>query len=361
MSGNSAAKPWPRRCVALVALALAALAAAPGSGAAQRAADNALLRTYQPVLVFHPAEPFRPTKVQSFVEDSVLQRFVGTSPQQLPLDPFWVTVDEDPGPGNLPSGEPGAFYRLDQTACEADAALAGRDCYAEHWRAGAGGDATYARVVRSATHVVLQYWLFYYDNPLILPPTPFGAFWQSHEGDWELVNVILDANERPLEAAYSQHCTGERRSWANVEKSPLGSTHPVAYVGLGSHANFFGPGTGPFGAVPLEPTCVPPAVRDVLPLLPFLQVVDQVVDGRTVGAAAGPPGSGGEPLTIHRIEDAPWADFGGFWGEAEYFFTPIPLGPVPGGTAVPVGVAPRTPTHQNAWNTGVVLGWPKVD
>ncbi len=39
----------------------------------------------------------------------------------------------------------------------------------------------YGRVVRTDTRIVLQYWLFYYDNPLLLPPTPVGTFWQSHE------------------------------------------------------------------------------------------------------------------------------------------------------------------------------------
>ena len=178
--------------------------------------DSRLLSAYQPVLVFHPAELFRPTKVQSFVADSQLEQFTGTSTAQLPLDSFWRVVDADPEPGELPPAQPGAFYRLNQSSCEADAPLAGRDCYAAAWNDGSGGAAVYGRVVRTETRVVLQYWLFYYDNPLLLSPTPFGTFWQSHEGDWELVNVVLDSDEQPLEAAYSQHCGGQRLSWANV-------------------------------------------------------------------------------------------------------------------------------------------------
>jgi hypothetical protein len=62
--------------------------------------------------------------------------------------------------------------------------------------------------------------------------------------------------------------------------------------------------------------------------------------------------------TIHRIEGEPWADFGGRWCESEYLFTPIALGPVPAGTAVPIGLGPPTPASQRQWNPETVLGWP---
>jgi hypothetical protein len=336
----------------LLALTWAQVAAAEGTPEAE------LLKRHQPVLVFHPDEPFRPTKVQSFIADSELEQFIGSNPQQLVLDPFWTAIDPDPEPGDLAALAPGAFYRLDQIACDADAPFAGARCYAQAWADGSGGTAVYGRVARTATRIVLQYWLFYYDNPLLLPPTPVGTFWQSHEGDWEVVNVILDTGEQPLEAAYSQHCSGQRTAWADVEKSRDGSTHPVAYIALGSHANYFAPGTGSLGAIPINPACIPPSVAAFLPFLPFLQVADQVLDGSGVGAIAGPPGSGADAASIHRIEDAPWSTFVGRWGESEYFFTPIALGPVPAGTAIPVGLAPASPPNQANWNVATVLNWP---
>ena len=242
--------------VAVAALVVLALAIA-GPGAAHRGtSDQQLLSMYQPVLVFHPGEKFRPAKVGTFVQDSELEKFVGSSPQQLPLDAFWSVVDADPDANELPPPTPGVFYRLDQTGCEADAALAGRDCYAAAAARDRRAD-IYGRAVRTGTRIVLQYWLFYYDNPLILPPTPVGTFWQSHEGDWELVNVVLDSDETPLEAAYSQHCSGQRKAWSGVTKSPSGSTHPVAYVALGSHANYFAPGAGSLGSIPINPACIP--------------------------------------------------------------------------------------------------------
>jgi hypothetical protein len=342
------------------ACVLAAFVGATGAAASNRTPEAQLLKRYQPVLVFHPDEPFRPTKVQSFVADSELEQFVGSSRQHLVLDAFWTVIDPHPEPGDLGALAPGGFYRLDQATCEADAPLGGLQCYAQAAGEGGGGTAVYGRVARTSDRIVLQYWLFYYHNPLLLPPTPVGTFWQSHEGDWEVVNIVLDAGGRPLEAAYSQHCSGRRLAWAQVEKRPAGSTHPVAYVALGSHANFFAPGAGPLGAVPIDPTCIPPSVAGALPSLPFLQVVDQVLDGSGAGAVAGPPGTGIERATIHRIKGKAWSRFGGFWGESEYFFTPIALGPVPAGTAVPIGVAPASPPRQRNWDVATVLAWPSA-
>lgn len=320
-----------KRIVIVAVAALAACLAWAGGAAAEP--DKELLKTYEPVLVFHPNEQLRPTKVQSFVADSELERFVGASQQQLPLDAYWTVVDPDPEPGELGSLAPGV-YRLDQVGCHAYAPLADAACYAAAWAEGSGGDAVYGRVVHTDTRIVLQYWLFYYDNPLLLPPTPFGTFWQSHEGDWELVNVILDASGKPQQAAYSQHCSGQRRVWDDVEVRD--GTHPVAYVALGSHANYFEPS----GLVPI--TCIPSFV----PPLAFLQIADQVVAGPTT------------KTSIHKIEGTEWSEFPGRWGESEYFFTPIALGPVPAGTALPFGLGPASPPFQANWNVNTVLGWP---
>jgi len=334
---------------------LGALAQAASSGAApERTPDPQLLTTYQPVLVFHPSELFRPTKVQAFVADSQLEQLTGLNPL---LDGSWTSVDPDPEPGELPPVTPGALYRLNQVGCEADAPLAGRDCYAAAWSEGSGGAAMYGRVARTADRIVLQYWLFYYDNPLILPPTPPPlpplTFWQSHEGDWEVVNVILGVDETPLEAAYSQHCSGQRKAWAAVAKRPAGSTHPLAYVALGSHANFFALGAGALGVIQINPTCIPFVPAQLQPF-----VVDQVVDGSASGAVIGPPGSGVVAAPIHEIEGKQWSVFGGRWGETEYFFTPIPIAPGVGPGAIPAGLAPASPALQSTWNPATILGWP---
>jgi hypothetical protein len=93
---------------ALAAVALLALVAIGGASSNRGTSDAQLLRTYQPVLVFHPAEQLRPTKAQSFVNDSELERFTGSSLDQLPFGAFWSVVDPDPDTSELPAPHPGA-------------------------------------------------------------------------------------------------------------------------------------------------------------------------------------------------------------------------------------------------------------
>ena len=50
------------------------------------------------------------------------------------------------------------------------------------------------------------------------------------------ITVALDANTNPIFAAYSQHCSGTVRAWSKVTRM---QTHPIDYVALGSHANYF--------------------------------------------------------------------------------------------------------------------------
>jgi hypothetical protein len=100
----------------------------------------------------------------------------------------------------------------------------------------------YARVHCAATtaglgdRMVLQYWLFYLYND----------FQNTHEGDWELVQVVLDGARRPLYAAYAQHNTYSWRSWDEVlidrrdtDGDSEAEEHPRVYVARGSHASYF--------------------------------------------------------------------------------------------------------------------------
>jgi hypothetical protein len=83
----------------------------------------------------------------------------------------------------------------------------------------------------------LQYWLFYYYNDYqLLGPLSGG----NHEGDWELVQIRLNAAEQPDQVVFSQHTDAESKAWKDAPKS--GST-PLVYVARGSHANYFGKGT----------------------------------------------------------------------------------------------------------------------
>jgi hypothetical protein len=103
---------------------------------------------------------------------------------------------------------------------------------------------------------------------------------------------------------------GQRKEWADVEKSPEGSGHPVVYVALGSL-----PGARALGTIPIPAAPIPPFVRTAMPSLSFLQVADEVLGRSAGGAIVGPPGSGEEPSTIDEIDRTAWSTFGRFWGD----------------------------------------------
>ena len=98
----------------------------------------------------------------------------------------------------------------------------------------AGPPTVYARRVPGGR--VIQYWLFYRDNPHDRGIVRTGR----HEGDWELVQVALDAERRPESVLASQHSGAEACPWSAVQRE---GTHPVVYVANGSHAGYFRPGT----------------------------------------------------------------------------------------------------------------------
>jgi hypothetical protein len=277
---------------ALLVFGSGASAAADPGGATP---DVRLLATYEPVMRFDPLEPFQPVKVQSFLTDAVLSD------------------------GNL-----------DQVGCSPAMPLGGLDCYAAAATTGGGGPTLYGHVVHEHGDIVLQYWAFYYDD-VYSYTYPAGDFiWQAHEGDWEVVSVVLGSDEQPLYVAYSQHCSGQRHAWAATTR--VDDTHPVVHVALGSHANYFTSGTHPINVACIPPAAVAILQRNRLPL-----PVDYAFDG---GATAGPPHSGGQVMPIEQIgEDGPsWLQFPGTWGEAQYFHAPVPIGTVALGTS-PVGPA----------------------
>jgi hypothetical protein len=81
----------------------------------------------------------------------------------------------------------------------------------------------------------LQYWLFFASNDQDRAILRSGR----HAGDWEMVQVRVDARGRPLEAVYSQHSGAERCSWDAVRQR---GGRPLVYAANGSHASYLRPG-----------------------------------------------------------------------------------------------------------------------
>jgi hypothetical protein len=96
------------------------------------------------------------------------------------------------------------------------------------------------RVSRDRGCRVLQYWFLYVYNDW----AAHGGY-NDHEGDWEVMYVFLDARDQPQHVAYSRHVRVPglyeplTAPWAEVEA--VEATHPVVYVGCGSHASYLRP------------------------------------------------------------------------------------------------------------------------
>ena len=314
-------------------LTVLSVAAAPAGAATP---DPVLLARYEPLTQFDPLETFAPTRVQSFIVDSELEQLVAPG--------SWAVVDTHAAPGDLPN-DASAMWRLNQRTCTPAMPLGGLACYAEAWQQGSGGPVVYGRVAHEGDRLVLQYWYFYYDDVYSYTYPPSDFIWQAHEGDWEVVNVVLTDEGQPLSVGYSEHCLGARRDWSDTPR--FDDTHPLVHVALGSHANYF-----TAGAHPIPTRCIPSAALAILQQ----QHLPLPVDYAFAGPLAGPPAAHATVVPIEQIgdHDPSWLAFPGFWGESQYFHAPAPIGTVAFGNS-PVG-----PAFQTVWRDplGTIASWP---
>ncbi len=311
----------------LATLALGAIAVVPVAGADNPAPSPPrlldLLGTYTPIFVMHPAERFRPASVDGYLLDSDLE-------QKDPATGVWTKID-----GPLPAGPSGADLRLNQRLCNASEGIAAIPCYAA--AAAAHKEIprrTYSAAFRRGDLTALQYWVFYpYDA--YSPTVPAGQIWQVHEGDWESVSVILTKQGTPLWVGLSRHSEGARRAWATVPKR---ETHPLVYVALGSHANYFDAGIQPF-----SPLWVPKQLIQIIRSLGVLPA-DHTGKGHVL-----------QPVPIHVNATTPtWMAFAGTWGDDQYLHARAGQAPVV------FGGGPRGPAFHEQWRHPIsdVMSWP---
>ncbi len=322
------------KVVTALTAALACLAAV--SSPAEAATSKQLLHRYQPVTVLDPLEQFAPTTMNTFVADSTLQQ--ETAPD------VWSVVNPDPTLADLPTT--GGSFRLDQSGCTPSGGLDAVACYRAAWAAHNAPSVVYARAVYRPRHVVLQYWYFYYDDLYSYDYPPDSLFWQAHEGDWEVVTVVLSRHgQQPQYVAYSQHCTGERRTWNATER--VGS-HPVDHVAIGSHANLLDAGTHP-----VAPSCIPPDALAILQANGLPAPVDRAGAGQVLGPSTV---DGVTPTAVRLVNRraTPWVGFAGTWGEDQVFHAPPPIG------TVTFLTSPASPASTALWKTplAVIGSWP---
>ena len=194
---------------------------------APKTEDQELAEKFAPVLYFHKDEIFRPQPIDVILNTARLRQDIK----------FWfdINVLNEVSTSDLVTYRD-ASYVLDvwygsKGASDYKNYSAHRAYYEAFLSPGAGGPPimVYAHIVRDEMQgkTTIQYWLFYYYND----------WFNKHEGDWELVQVMLDESGEPEWVVLSQHHGGTRRSWGNTQIED--NTHPVSFVALGSHANYF--------------------------------------------------------------------------------------------------------------------------
>jgi hypothetical protein len=292
--------PRPRLLVQLLAAAVAGLACAQPSVAAQSPAET-LAQRYSPVirLVAQPepcghGEAYEPTDVNVVLDNpGVALRGPWRPPNIVKVAP--TAKDLSRGlfeyhldfPGNALA--PGCTY----------------DAWSHAITKGSPPTA-YARVVRESSHpdeLALQYWFFYV----------FNDFNDKHEGDWEMIQLDFPAataahalETKPAEVGYSQHEGAESAHWGDQKLLLVDGTHPVVYPALGSHANYYGShlylGRSSAQGVGCDDTTGPS--RELRPSVAFV------------------PSDKAAYLRAY-----PWLGFIGHWGEQHSGFYNGPTGP----------------------------------
>jgi hypothetical protein len=184
---------------------------------------------------------------------------------------------------------------------------------------------------------LLHYWLFYAFDDW---HSAHRRLWQTHEGDWESITVGIGADNAALFAAYSEHCSGSVRPWKTV--TTRGGTHPVAYVALGSHANWFSSATENTGfSECIKGGLTGAAASKAARLVRLAQ--ERIVDRMGTAHPSGPLAMPGvTPLQLIKLAPATtaWARFPGRWGEGQILW----VGSKPRSlTTVTQGYGPGTP------------------
>ena len=297
-----------RRCTALrcltevLVVGIAVFAALPVAGAHASATpdqpsdvatspEDELLATYAPVIAVREqptdcesGEPYLPMSVEDLF----------AVPGLLLRGPDGDTVAE-PTLDDLADITPGDDWHIDVPGN----ALRPECSYERLYDDLAATPVTYGRVATDPDHpgtLVVQYWFLYIYND-----------WNDrHEGDWEMIQLVFDAEDaataletEPVRVMYAQHEGGELSDWNGGPLQRRAGTHPMVFVGEGSHASYFSSerwfgksAQSGFGCDDTRP------------------VVDEV-----------------SPRVVRLRGDEPWVAFTGRWGEQQPSFNNGPTGP----------------------------------
>jgi len=216
-------------------------------------AQSTLTEQYAPVFYFEAEERCFPVSVEYHVSSSYLYPIGISSP-----------LDQSPTLSSLSTYTMDGVYLDNQQGSITDTGII------NDYQSQQLGFTVYAHLIESGSTTIIQYWMFYAFNP--------GSLNQ-HEGDWEMVQIIL-SNGKPSQVMYSQHHSGQKATWDQVEKQ---ENHIKVYVARGSHANYFRSYSGVLG------------------------IANDIVgaNGRILSPSA---------YDLELLETQPWLEYGGRWG-----------------------------------------------
>ena len=254
-----------------------------------RADDNDIAQQYAPIFYFEKEETCYPVNISYHIDNSYLYR-IG---QQDP-------IKTSPSIDNLPIDN--NDYYLDNKIGSID-----DNGIINDYKLRNLGYTVYSNVNHSGDLTYIQYWMFYAFNKGIL---------NQHEGDWEMIQILI-SDGTPTQVMYSQHHSGQKATWSQVEKD---GDHIKVYVSRGSHANYLRSYSGVIG------------------------IANDIV------------GANGKKIDYSEyelvlLESQPWLDFKGRWGwsgitEEEYQ------------EAVILGqTGPYGPQYRNDGSMWSAIGW----
>jgi hypothetical protein len=251
--------------------------------------DLDIAKKYAPILYFEKDEACFPVNISYHVENSYLYIINQESP-----------IDTLPSTDNLPTDNKN--YYLDNKLGTIDDDKIIIDYNKRNLEY-----TVYANIIYSGDLTYIQYWMFYAFNDGTL---------NQHEGDWEMVQILLSSGS-PSQVMFSQHHSGQKATWNQVEKQ---GDHIKVYVSRGSHANYLRSYSGVIGLA-----------NDI--------VGD---NGKKISFS---------DYNIVILTDQPWLEYKGRWGWSgetdEGYQEAVLLGKI----------GPYGPKYRNGGNMWSAIGW----
>lgn len=217
-----------------------------------------LLRQFAPTLHFDALERWRPGLLDDYLRRSaVLDGRDRVLPATPPAEP---AMNER---GNEPKARLNPLRHGEDvdTQARSNEVLG---AYGTDEGPGSAGTA-YGRVAESGGGLFLQYWLFYPDNPCVLPPG-------RHDGDWELVQVRVERGPdgyRATQLTLAEH--------GKPVSEPLAADAAIdVFVAIDSHACYFTAGAKPM--IPLSDVCEPAMESGAKPAVALLPIATSKLD-----------------------------------------------------------------------------------